>query len=63
MSQADFIKVQKFLSGVDYPADKSQLIEHARAKGADTESVRALEGIPDRRYDGPSAVSKEVAKT
>jgi Protein of unknown function (DUF2795) len=63
MPQADFIKVQKFLSGVDYPADKAQLIEHARAKGADEESVRALKSIPDHRYDGPSAVSKAIAKS
>ena len=63
MSQADFIKVQKFLSGVDYPADKSQLIEHARAQGADEDSMRALEGIPDRSYDGPNAVSSAVASS
>lgn len=63
MSQADFIKVQKFLSGMDYPADKSQLIEHARTKGADDESVRALENIPDRTYDGPNAVSEAIGKS
>jgi hypothetical protein len=63
MARADFIKVQKFLSGVDYPVDKARLIEHARAKGADDESVKALESIPDRSYDGPNAVSKAIAKS
>jgi hypothetical protein len=61
--QPQFIKVQKSLSGINYPADKKQLVEHARGNGADKATLSALEGIPDRTYDGPSAVSKAVAKS
>lgn len=63
MAQADFIQVQKYLAGVDYPATKEQLIEHAQGKGADRQAVRALESIPDREYEGPSGVSQAVAKS
>jgi len=62
MAQAEFIKVQKFLSGVDYPASKQDLIEHARKQNADQDALQALEHIPDREYDGPNAVSSAVAK-
>lgn len=63
MAQADFIKVQKYLSGVDYPATKDQLIEHAQSKGADEQALQALRDMPDGEYDGPNRVSKAVAQS
>ena len=62
MAQAEFIKVQKFLGGISYPATKDQLIEHARGKQADGDVIDALQELPDREYDGPNAVSAAVAK-
>ena len=59
----DFIEVQKYLSGADYPATKDQLIEHARSKGAPQEIIEQLSGMPDGEYDGPNKVSSAVAKT
>ncbi len=61
MANPDFIEVQRFLSGVDYPAGKQELVEHAQSQGASDDVVRALEGIPDREYNGPNAVSEAVA--
>jgi hypothetical protein len=63
MANPDFIEVQKALSGVDYPATKQELVEHARGQGAGGEIVEALERISDREYDGPNAVSQEVARS
>lgn len=60
---ANPIHMQKFLGGVDYPASKEDLLEHARRKGADEEVLRKLESIPSRTYDGPNAVSSEYAKS
>ncbi len=34
MALADFIKVQKFLGGISYPATRQQLVEHARGNHA-----------------------------
>jgi uncharacterized protein DUF2795 len=59
---ANFIEVQKFLSGVGYPASKQDLVKHAKSKGADKQSLKALEALPDREYDGPNKVSAAVAK-
>ncbi len=63
MAQAEFVKVQKFLSGVDYPATKDQLVEHARSKGANDDALAALTSIPDGEYEGPQQVSKAVAES
>ncbi|HWG00987.1 MAG TPA: DUF2795 domain-containing protein [Trebonia sp.] len=62
MAQAEFIKVQKFLGGISYPASKEQLIDHARGKNADQDVLDALQDLPDREYDGPNAVSQAVAR-
>lgn len=62
MANPDFIEAQKYLSGIDYPATKGDLIERARSQGAGEDVVQALERIPDREYDGPNAVSEEIAR-
>ncbi len=63
MAQPEFIKVQKSLSGVSYPASRRDLVEHARQQNADQDVLQALESMPDREYDGPNAVSAAVAKS
>ncbi|HEY1706172.1 MAG TPA: DUF2795 domain-containing protein [Trebonia sp.] len=62
MAQPEFIEVQKFLTGVGYPASKDELIEHARGKLASQDVLKALEDIPDGSYDGPDKVSQSVAR-
>jgi hypothetical protein len=59
--QPSFIEVQKALSGMNYPASRDQLIQHAKSSGAGESIIQALGKIPDREYEGPSGVSKEVA--
>jgi hypothetical protein len=55
------IQVQKFLSGIDYPATRETLISRAKESGADSNVLDALQGIPDKEYDGPTAVSSAVS--
>jgi hypothetical protein len=61
-NQISPIELQKHLGGVDYPATKDQLVNHAREKGAGDDLLQVLDQIPDREYDGPSAVSAEFSK-
>lgn len=60
--QPSAIHVQKFLGGLDYPVDKQSLIDMAEQNGADKETVAALEKIPEREYENPVEVSREVSK-
>ena len=57
------IQIQKFLGGVDYPADRDTLLSRAKDSGADANVVKALESLPEREYDGPTAVSSAIADT
>lgn len=54
-------EVQKFLGGISYPASRDALIAHAQEAGADGNVLTALESIPDKEYDSPTAVSSAVS--
>ncbi|GIZ50131.1 DUF2795 domain-containing protein [Noviherbaspirillum aridicola] len=56
------IQVQKFLKGVDYPANKSALIETARQQGADDDVCKDLEQLPDEDFQTPAEVSQALGK-
>ncbi|MCU1637311.1 MAG: hypothetical protein JWQ68_2550 [Cryobacterium sp.] len=55
------IQIQKFLGGIDYPAEKSDLVENAEKAGADENVMNVLRGLPDRSYDAPTAVSEAIS--
>lgn len=57
----DPIQVQKVLGGIDYSASKDEIVSAAQESGADDRVLEALNAIPDREYDGPTAVSEAVA--
>jgi hypothetical protein len=50
--------VQKYLSGVNYPADKQDLIEAARSNSAPDEVMQTIRQLPDEQYGGPQDVMK-----
>ncbi|MEJ6489020.1 DUF2795 domain-containing protein [Leucobacter sp. USCH14] len=56
------IEVQRYLGGVDYPADRSTLVEAARDSGAPDDVVSALEGLSDTTYDAPTDVSEALGQ-
>ncbi|MEV6909296.1 DUF2795 domain-containing protein [Amycolatopsis sp. NPDC051071] len=60
MSDTNPIELQKHLAGVDYPANRDDLIRAAEQNGADEDTLEVVRNLPDRTYDGPSGVSKEV---
>ncbi|WP_065961450.1 DUF2795 domain-containing protein [Curtobacterium sp. UCD-KPL2560] len=61
MAAPNPIQVQKYLSGIDYPASKDDIVSKAEQEGADGDVLDALKNIPDRDYDAPTAVSKAVS--
>ncbi|MFR9803969.1 DUF2795 domain-containing protein [Pseudonocardia sp. RS010] len=51
-------EVQKYLKGVDYPADGARLAQAAKGNGAPDDLVETLQGL--REVDGPNTVMKEI---
>jgi hypothetical protein len=54
------IDIQKALGGMDYPARKDDIVQHAEQNGGSEDVLQALRGIEDREYEGPSGVSAAV---
>ena len=61
-SHVNPVQVQKFLGGVDYPCSKDDLIKSAKKDGADDQVIKTLQKLPDKQYDAPIDVNKEIGK-
>lgn len=62
MEPVNPIQLQKYLKGIDYPADKNTLIENAKKLGADENVCSSLENLPDQKFDAPVDVSQALSK-
>ncbi|HEX5539403.1 MAG TPA: DUF2795 domain-containing protein [Methylophilaceae bacterium] len=58
MAHANPIQIQKYLKGVDYPANKATLIKNAKKLGADASVCASLEQLPDEEFQTPADVSE-----
>ena len=58
MAHANPIQIQKYLKGVDYPADKATLIQTAKDQGADDSICASLDQLPDQQFQTPADVSE-----
>lgn len=56
------IQIQKFLSGLDYPVGKQDIIKKAKSEGADKNVLATLERLPEQEYSSPVAVSRAVGQ-
>lgn len=52
-------EVQKYLSGVNYPVSKEDLISHARRNRASEDIISMLEGMRTNRFNSPADISRE----
>ncbi len=53
-------QIQNFLGGVDYPASKDDLVEHARETGAGDDILGMLQRLGREDYDSPTDVSEAL---
>lgn len=60
MAKVNPIQLQKHLKGMDYPASKEDLLQHAKQHGADDNVCSVLEQLPEDEYETPADVSKAV---
>lgn len=56
------VAVQKFLSGISYPATKQELIKHAKDKGAPSNVLQFMEQMDDSTFKSPVDVSRALGK-
>ncbi len=54
------ISVQKYLKGIEYPADRDELVSTAEGNDAPDDVIEALQAIEDQGYDGPDEVAEAL---
>jgi hypothetical protein len=52
--------IQRFLKGMDYPAPKKTLVEHAREHDAPQDVLNVLGRLEERTYGSAADVSKAI---
>jgi hypothetical protein len=62
MARINPSQVQQYLSGVDYPATREDIVQHAERQGAEPEVLEALESLPMQRFQGPNDVSQAISQ-
>lgn len=60
MSKVNPIQLQKYLKGMDYPANKQDLLDRAEQEGADENILSTLKQLADDTFETPADVSKAV---
>lgn len=55
-------KISQYLSGINFPCSKQDLINHARRSNAPEDVLQALQRIPDRTYNSMADVLSGVGR-
>jgi uncharacterized membrane protein len=56
----DTLDIQRYISDVNYPATRTEIVRHADEKGAETDIKTVLGELPDKRYDSAAEVNREI---
>lgn len=56
MNDVSPLSLQQYLTDIEFPTDKQNIIDHAREKGADDNIISALEKLSDDTYDSSTDV-------
>ena len=61
MARLQVQEITKVLKGIDFPAEKDDLVEQARDNGADPEIVELLQEMPEEEFDSMADVMGAVS--
>lgn len=57
------VNVTHHLKGIDFPAEKQDLVQHAKGNGAPSEVMEKIEAMPDQTYETMADVMKGFGQT
>lgn len=54
--------VERYVRNANYPADKRDLMDYARRQNAPDDVVRALDRLPEQRFNSPTDVTRSMSE-
>ncbi len=55
-------QLQVYLKGMDYPANRQKIINHAKSLNAPDNVMQFLNRLPERQYTRPTEIEQEFGK-
>ncbi|MFB3764812.1 MAG: DUF2795 domain-containing protein [Methanotrichaceae archaeon] len=52
--------IDRYIKGVNYPADKGELMNYARRQNAPDDVVRNLDKLPNQSFNSPDDVRRNI---
>lgn len=56
------VEIEKALKGINYPADKQELVQQAKQNNANRNVIQTIENLPEDRFNSPVDVQKAWSK-
>ncbi|HML04642.1 MAG TPA: DUF2795 domain-containing protein [Methanobacterium sp.] len=51
-------EIEKSLKGINFPANKQELLQQAKKNNASGNVVRAIQNLPENKFNSPTDVAK-----
>ena len=62
MARANPVEVEKSLKGIDFPAKREDLVQHAKQHGADQEVLETIKNLPEDEFRNAADVTKAIGE-
>lgn len=62
MAEMRSADVERFVRDANYPANKRELVDYARRQNAPDDVVRALDRLPEQRFNSAMEVSRSMGE-
>ena len=63
MAEMRSTDIERYLRDVDFPANKRDIVEEARRQNAPEDVVRALDKLPDQKFNSSMDVTRGMGST
>ena len=62
MPKVSAVDISHSLSGIDFPADKNNIVSYAQEHKANPDVINALQQIPERKYQNMADVERSFGE-
>ncbi|GCE23453.1 DUF2795 domain-containing protein [Dictyobacter kobayashii] len=59
MAKAESVNIDQYLQGLKFPVQREELVNHARKQGADEQTCRQLNQLPNLHYRTINEVNRD----